>query len=167
MAVVTVKSGVLTNRDASPQVFSNPALQASFLREQVGVLELASGDSIASLLKFFSIPSNARLSQLLLFCDDVGTTGAMDLGLYRTTKDGGAVVDADFFGSAIVLSGGALNGVDITHESTVYDIDDLEKMIWQALGLTEDPQTFYDVVGTLTTASDAAATVGLKGRWVW
>lgn len=167
MGVVTTKSGVITNRDASPQVFSNPALMASFLRELVGTIETVSGDSIASKYIMFSVPSNARYSQMLLFCDDVGTTTTTDIGLYRTTKDGGAVVDADFFASAVVLNAGALNGVDVTHESTVYDIDDVEKMLWQALGLTEDPQTFYDVVLTLTAAADAAATISLKARFVW
>ncbi len=167
MAVVTVKSGSITNRDSTPRVPNNPALQASFLRELVGTVEVANGDSIGSKYLFFQVPSNARMSQILIFQDDVGSTGEGDLGLYRTTEDGGAVVDADFFASAFVLDDGAKNGTDITHESTVFDPDDVEKMLWQGLGLSADPQVFYDVVLTLTEAANGAATVSLKARWVW
>ena len=74
-------------------------------------------------------------------------------------------MDADFFGSAVSLKDGALNGTDITHESAVFDPDDIEKMIWQALGLSADPKIMYDVAATLTAAADAAGTISLKIRY--
>jgi hypothetical protein len=163
MAVVTTKSGSITNRDASPKVLNNPAVSGANLKGFVGTLESVSGDSIASKYIFGSIPSNAVVHQLRLYCDDVGTTTIADIGLYRTTVDGGAVVDADFFGSAVSLKDGAINGTDITHESAVFDPDDAEKPLWQALGLSADPCVMYDVVATLTAASDAAGTITLKG----
>lgn len=166
MAVVTVKSGPITNRDTLPVVSNNAFTSGGMIRESVGTVEVANGDSIASKYIFASIPSNARVSQVLLYCDDVGTTTLSDFGLYRTTADGSAVVDADFFGSAVSLSGGALNGTDITHESAVFDPDDAEKQIWSALGLSADPGVMYDVVGTLTAAADAAGTITLKIRFV-
>lgn len=165
MAVVTRKSGAITNRDSSPVVLSNSNIAGAELRECVGTLETVNGDSIASVYIFGQIPSNARVSQVLLYCDDIGTTTISDFGLYRTTADGGAVVDADFFGSAVNISSGALNGTDITHESAVFDPDDIEKMIWQALGLSADPKIMYDVAGTLTAAADAAGTITLKIRY--
>lgn len=165
MAVVTRKSGVITNRDSSPVVLSNSNISGANLKECVGTLETVNGDSIASIYIFGQIPSNARVSQVLLYSDDIGTTTVADFGLYRTTADGGAVVDADFFGSAVVLNAGALNGTDITHESAVLGPEDAEMMLWQALGLSSDPRIMYDVAATLTAAADAAATISLKIRY--
>lgn len=165
MAVVTTKAGPITNRDASPKVLSNAAVASGVLKEAVGTVESVSGDSIGSEYIFASIPSNAVVSQVLLYCDDIGTTATADIGLYKSTADGGAVVDADFFASAVSLSGGALNGTDVTHESAVFGLEDAEKPLWEALGLASDPNLMYDVVATLTAASDAAGTVMLKVRY--
>lgn len=165
MAVVTTKSGPITNRDATPVVLNNAAISGGQLLEAAGTVESVSGDNTGSKYVFCSVPSNCRVSQVLLYSDDVGTTTIADFGIYRTTADGGAVVDADFFGSAVSLKDGALNGTDITHESGVYNIDDVEKPLWQALGLSADPRVMYDVVGTLTADSDAAGTVSLKVRY--
>lgn len=166
MAVVTTKSGVITNRDATPKVLNNPGLQGGNVKYACGTLESVSGDSIGSIYLFCSVPSNAIVKRVGLSCDDVGTTTIADFGIYRTTADGGAVVDADFFGSAVSLKDGAVNNTDITHESGVYDIDDVEKPLWQALGLSADPHVMYDVAATLTAASDAAGTVSLKVEYV-
>ncbi len=166
MAVVSTYSTLITNRDATPKVLNNPAIHAGLLKESVATLEAANGDSIGSKYYFVTVPSNARISQILLYSDDIGTTTIADFGLYKSTADGGAVVDADFFGSAVSLKDGALNGTDITHESAVFDPDDVEKPLWSALGLTSDPKINYDIVATLTAASDAAGTISLKVRWV-
>lgn len=166
MAVVTTKSGVITNRDATPRVLSNASVSNGVMHEAVGTLESANGDSIGSTYIFCQVPSNARVSQVLLYSDDIGTTTISDFGVYKSVPDGGTVVDADFFASAVSLKDGAINGTDITHESAVYDPDDIEKPLWQALGLTSDPGISYDIVGTLTAASDAAGTITLKVRYV-
>lgn len=166
MAVVSTKSLAITNRDASPQVKNNAYLDNGMLRQAVGTLEAANGDDIGSKYYFCQLPSNARVSQVLLYCDDIGTTTIADIGLYKSTADGGAVVDADFFASAVSLKDGALNGVDVTHESGVFNIDDVEKPLWSALGLSSDPKIAYDVVLTLTAASDAAGTISLKVDYV-
>jgi len=93
---------------------------------------------------------------------DIGTTTAGNIGLYDTTENGGAVVDADFFGSAVNLAGGALEDVNITFESGVVTLANCTKRIWEHLGLSSDPGKNYDVVLTLTGASDAAGGVRLK-----
>ena len=166
MAVVTTKSGPIINRDSTPQVLNNSCVERGRLLESVGTVEVANGDSIGSKYIMCSIPSNARISQILLYSDDIGTTTIADFGLYKTTADGSAVVDADFFASAVSLKDGAINGTDIAHEATTtYDIDDSEKMIWQALGLSSDSKIMYDVVATLTAAADAAGTLTLKVRY--
>lgn len=160
MAVVIKKSGAITNRDSSPRKLANPALAGGMLRNAVGTVELASGDSIGSTLVLAQVPSNARVSQVLLSCDAI-TDALADIGLYKNTSDGSAVVDADFFASAQALTS-ALKNADVTHESGEYGVEDVEKTLWQALGLTSDPGLIYDVVATLTVAAGAAGTVSLQ-----
>jgi hypothetical protein len=75
-------------------------------------------------------------------------------------------VDADFFASAQSLASASILGIEVAHEATgTYDIDDSEKPIWSALGLTTDPMYQYDVVVTLTAAAGSAGTITLKGKY--
>jgi len=165
MAVVAVKSTLVTNADALPAVLNSPRVDGGFERIEVATVAITSGDSIASTYRMFRVPSNAVMTDLRIYSPDIGTTTISDIGLYRTAKDGGAVQDADFFASALSLKDGALNGVDVLHEAAVFTIDNSGKELWEALGLTSDPSVFYDVALTLTAAADATGTVKLIGRY--
>jgi hypothetical protein len=68
-------------------------------------------------------------------------------------------VDADHFGSAVSLSGGAIAKSSVVHESGVYAYTSIEKPLWEALGLSADSNRMYDVTATLTGAADAAGTI--------
>lgn len=163
MAVVTQKSTSITNLDAGDL---NPDYKSrGVLREAVDTIELANGDSIASTYRMFRVWSGWRVSDIIVDSDDIGTTTAGDIGLYRTNADGGAVVDADFFASALVLNAGALSNSNVTHESAVVDVANKGKRLWEQLGLTADPGLWYDVTLTLTAAADAAGTFTLRGRF--
>lgn len=170
MPVVNLKSTFITNRDAGTGTLSNPQLN-NILKNAVGTVEAANADSIGSKYFMAQLPSNARVSKVLLSCDAISTSGAVDCGIYRTTADGGAVVDADFFASAVVLTS-ALNHSDITHEADPtgagagFGQEDVEKPLWQALGLTADPSVLYDVILTVTTATGGAGTVSLEVEYV-
>lgn len=163
MSVVSLKSLQITNRDASPALLSNASYARSNLKESEGYVTAGSADSIGSKYILCSLPSNARVSQLLLSCGAI-TSAAADFGVYKDTKDGGAVVDADFFASAQSIAT-ALSNSDITNESGVFTIAKQEMPLWQALGLSADPLTNYDICATLTAASTASADLGLKVRY--
>jgi hypothetical protein len=163
MAVVTVKSAQITNRDASPVVLTNGRIVRGEVKHARGVVAIANGDSIASKYLVCSIPSNAIPISARVTSPDIGTTTAADVGLYQTTANGGAVADVDFFGSAVSLSGGALAKSDITNENgAVATPANGEKPVWELLGLTADSGRDYDVVLTLTAAADAAGSVLLE-----
>lgn len=163
MAVVTQKSTSITNVDAGDL---NPDYKSrGVLREAVDTIELANGDSIGSTYRMFRVWSGWRVSDIIIDSDDIGTTTAGDIGLYRTAADGGAVVDADFFASAVSLNAGALSGSNVTHESGVVDVANKAKRLWEQLALTADPGVWYDVALTLTAAADAAGTFTLRGRF--
>ena len=94
------------------------------------------------------------------------TAGAFDIGLYRTTADAGAVVNAAFFASAVSLNGGALSKSDVTLESTVVSVANAAKPVWENLSLTSDPSVDYDVTLTLTGAADATGTALIEVEYV-
>jgi hypothetical protein len=165
MAVVAVKSTLITNADALPAVLNSPRVDGGFERIEVATAAITSGDNTGSTYRMFRVPSNAVMTDLRIYSPDIGTTTISDIGLYRTAKDGGAVVDADFFASALSLKDGAINGTDVLHESAVFSIANSGKELWDALGLTADPSVFYDVAFTLTADADATATVKLIGRY--
>lgn len=163
MAVVNTKSTSITNLDAGDL---NPDYKSrGVLREAVDTLETANGDSIASVYRMVRVWSGWRVSDVIIDTDDIGTTTIADIGLYRTAADGGAVVDADFFGSAVVLNAGALANTNVTQESGVVDIANKAKRLWEQLALTADPGLWYDVALTLTAASDAAGTITMRVRF--
>ena len=164
MAVVNTKAAVVTNGDATPVDLSSGFLSNGRLREVIGTLEAVSGDSIGSTYRLGRVFSSVRISQVLLKCDAI-TTCAADIGVYKTAADGGAAVDADLFASAQSLAT-ALTGTDVTHESGVFGVEDVEQQLWQALGLSADPKIWYDIVATLTAAAGSAGTISLAVRYV-
>lgn len=166
MAVVNTKSTTITNLDAAQVTHAKAYASGGAIKEWVETLETANGDSIASVYRFFRVPSWIRVTDVILDSDDIGTTTIADFGLYDTAANGGAVVDADFFGSAVSLKDGALANSNITKESAVVDIANSGKRLWEQLGLSADPQKYYDVCATLTAAADAAGTITLRLRGV-
>ena len=166
MAVEALKSAAITNADATPVVFNNARIARAPLQEAIGTDQASASASIGSTYRLCRIPSNARISEVILSCDAFDTTGIADIGLYQTAANGSAVVDADFFGSAVVLTT-ALPNTAVTHESGVFGIEDVEKPLWEALGLSADPMIDYDVALTLTEANGAGATpdVTLRVRY--
>jgi hypothetical protein len=150
MAAENLKSGAITNRDATPAVLNNG--QGSQVRRTFGKIEAAGGDA-GSTYDFCSVPSNARCVRLWFQCDDLGTGLTMNVGLYQTTANGGAVVDQDFFASALDVATAAVALTEITFERGAALIDEIEKPLWERLGLSADPQRDYDIVGVSASAA--------------
>jgi hypothetical protein len=159
-----IKSTVITNADATPVDMSAAYLSHGRLREAVGVVEAAGGDA-GSTYRFVRVWSGWRISELIFASDDLTGTGVMDVGVYQTAENGGAVVDIDLFASDIDVSGAAVAETSILRESTEINIDESEKRLWELLGLTEDPKRWYDIVGTSGTAA-VTGTMMLKCRYV-
>ncbi len=159
MAAENLKSGAITNRDSTPVVFntSNPGQ----VFRAYGKVECAGGDA-GSTYRFCEVPSNAKLVRAFYSCDDLGTGLTMNVGLYQTTANGGAVVDQDFFASALDVATAAVGITEITFERGATLIDELEEPLWERLGLSADPQRNYDV----TAVSASAAATGTTVVWV-
>lgn len=163
MAVVTVKSGVITNRDASPPVSNASNISGGVVKRIVGTVEVANGDSIASKYIFGQVPTNAVINSIRIFCDAI-TSAVGDVGLYQTTANGGAVVLATAYGTAQALTAAITLGTEVAFEAR--DIANIAKRVWEDAGLTADPQRFYDIVVTLTVAATGAGTISMAIEYV-
>ena len=162
MAVVDVLSPLITNRDATPRTINPVVNDGARMRTKVATVEVTNGDSIGSTFRFFSIPSNARVQSLKVFCDAI-TSGATDIGLYQTTQYGGAVVDANAYASAQTIATANVLGIETAFEAR--NIDKVANRVWQDAGLTADPTREYDIVGTLTAAATATGTLTLMMQY--
>lgn len=156
MAVVDVKSTALTARDASPRQNNPPHLQGGTRQHLRATFELANGDSIGSTYRIGQLPTGAIVNSIRVFCDAI-TSAAADVGLYKTTDNGGTVVDADAYASAQSIASAIVVGTEIMFEAR--NVDKVEKRVWEDAGLTSDPGGFLDLVATLTAATTAAGTL--------
>lgn len=160
MATEALKSALLTNKDASPTVYSNADADGGKVQVVFATDETAGGDA-GSTYRMVRLPSHARVLRVELAADDLSASGAtLDVGLWDVAA--GALEDADFFASAVDVATAAVARTDVTYESGVIDIANAGKMIWEQLGLSADPGTDFDVYLT----SGTAATTGTVSVWV-
>lgn len=164
MATEALKSPVITNRDASPRVTSGAHLSDGLVHETYGHVTTTSGVTTGSTYRLCSVPSNARVSEILISTAAMGGSSAADIGLYQTTANGGAVVDADFFAAAATLVS-ALTNSQIAMTQTVNTITKQGQRVWEALGLSADTLRSYDVVLTTTATITTGGLVGVKVRY--
>jgi len=167
MAVENIKSTAITTADAAPPTANQVPLSLANgrVRNSIGVAPVDAAASIASTYRLIRVHSSWRLKNLLLSCTAI-TSAAGDVGLYDIPSvNAGAVVDADLFASAQSLAS-ALAETNVLRESTTITVANLDKKLWQLLGLTADPGKYYDVAITLTAAATAAGTVALSSDFV-
>lgn len=168
MAIVDRESAGITAQEAVPAEALSTPLAAGYLREVNAVVTPAADDTANSIHRFCRVPSNARISQVLMSAADASTAGAYHIGIYRTLADGGALVDVDLFASGLDLSAGSGlgNNFEVTHESGEYTLAETEDPLWLVLGLSVDPNVEYDVVGLIsTTFNGGPVFVGMKVRY--
>lgn len=164
-ATEAIKSTIITNADATPATINTAQLANGRERSMRGVVTATTTKDAGSTYRFFRIKSNDLVKQLLLDNASWGASCTADFGLYKTAADGGAVVDADFFASAVDMNT-ANRALDITRESGVITVANMEKPVWELLGLSADPQIEYDVVATLVAATAATGAGCLTGTVV-
>jgi hypothetical protein len=159
-----LKSAAITNRDATPAVLSRSDLAAGQLREAYGAVTTTTAGTATSTYTMCSVPSYARVSEILLSTAAMAGSTAADLGVYQTTANGGAFVDKDFFAAALTLVS-ALTNSQISMTQTVNTITKQGQPLWQALGESADTNRDYDIVFTVTTAVNTGGLLGIKVRY--
>jgi outer membrane protein assembly factor BamB len=164
--MANVYSQLATNDVATPRVANNPAAAGGRLREASARAVVAADQASGDVVWFHRVPTNCRISELLFTAADATTAGALHLGVYRTPENGGAVVDADFFASALALTSGPYAESDQKNESTTYTLEKQQQPLWQALGESADPGGEYYICATYSTTGNGGPTeLGLKTRF--
>jgi hypothetical protein len=162
-----LKSAFITNATATPVVLTNSAKSNGVLREASGVVTPAADQADDTIMRVCRVPSNARISQILISAADATTGGAIDIGVYQIDANGGAVVDRDLFASAFALTGGPFDNADVTFESDEYTYAESEDPLWEVLGLSADPNIEYDICAVVETVFNGGPTaIALKVRYV-
>lgn len=159
MAVVNIQSALITNMNASPPVQNAVSIEGGRKRSTVGFVTVTNGDSIASTYRIARIMSHWRLQTLRMFNNAI-TSGAANIGLYRTVADGGALVLASPYGAAIAIATANLAGTELLFANRT--LDQIGASVWQDAGLTADPRLAYDLVVTLTAAATATGILAFE-----
>lgn len=167
MAVdLTLKSVAITNREAVPSVANNPGRGGSSKLKTVSsyLASVTAELSATSIIRMVEVPSNAVVKAVFFQSDPQGGSSdgcAFNIGVYRTIKDGGAVVDDDLFAAAKVVEDAAIARIDLVNQSTNNTIAKQNQPLWQAAGMTADPKSMLDIA--LTVSSDITTGTGAVG----
>jgi hypothetical protein len=155
MAVEALKSASITNDDATPIVLNTAGQGAPAGLQVIDDYKAPSASaSVGSTYRIVRVPTTAKIKVITLESEAQGA-GKVDVGVYA--PNGGAVVDADFFASAVDLAA-AVTPTDITNESGTYTVDKRSQPLWQAVGASTDPGGFYDIVLTVVTTAVTTGT---------
>lgn len=159
MAVVNVKSASVGNADASPQVLNDLQIAGGKVKCLRATVEQGASDSDGSVYRLARVHSSWLIKSVRKFHDAITGGTSYDLGLYRTAADGGAVVDADAYASAVSLASADAAGTQLAFEAR--DVANMEKKVWQDAGLSADPNLWYDLALTGNTVGAAGGTISL------
>lgn len=173
MAVVQTKSTAITNRDATPPVMNDARIEKGVLKSTVGSVAVGAADSANSYYPLAQVPSSAMVRGVYLTATAGMTTLAGNVGVFKNTAQSGTTTTGvvantgsnTFFGSASSLAS-ALNRSDVTGANS-YTTDKREQPLWQAIGLSADPNVIFDIGVQVTTANTGVAgRVGIQVDYV-
>jgi hypothetical protein len=176
----TKKSVNIVNRETSPLAILNK--KVGIKRVFIDEVEVATGDlDLADVVLFGAIPSNAVITSIKLFSDDLDSNGspalAWDVGLYYSgignlvagvRKASGDVVDIDCFATAVTVGQAVTSDVanvgKVGYECRfeVANIDTIDQEAWEIGGLTSDCGGHLFIGLTVSTAAATAVAGGMK-----
>lgn len=176
MAEVTVKSQSITDQDASPRVAVQAGAGAGApLTFVEGYAAVAATDEDLSTYRLVRVPSNAKMKRLTVEATALGGSCAANYGLHYASAQAdcgpgivaGAVIDADFFASAVVHTN-AVAPTNIINEGGFLTIAErgAGMPLWQAAGLSADPGGKFDIVATLTVDAATGGSIYVAAEYV-
>lgn len=166
MATANTKSTHITNADATPLALTNDYIAKGVVYETVGTVETLAADDASSVYRLARVPSNARITSILLASDAITGASASDVGVYQTAANGGAALDDDFFATDVDISS-ATAFTEVINEATATDKDKVEKRLWELFPgtYTQDPVRDFDICVTVNDVT-AAGTISMKVKFV-
>jgi hypothetical protein len=181
MSTFSIKSKVVTNRDASPPILSNPEVAQGLLKGVLGVEKTTNNASdiggAGTTIKLITVPSNARLQKLEYAMASLGTS-AVDIAVWypTTIPQGGQNAPAASLGGTLISSSafvGNLAGVDTgvawtdgMGKDATPSLTNRLKPLWSMVGLTTDPGIDLDLGFVVRTAVAINGYVGLQATYI-
>ncbi len=177
MALVNLKSTVITNRDATPKVLTDSYIAGGLYEEVQGSVKSGSADNAGSQYRLVQVPSNARVSSIFWQADALGSGAQLDVavwfptalplggGAFLASGSASALISSSIFATALAGSGSAVALTEITNQSTNYNIALQETPLWNVLGFVTDPEVDFDIGFSLRFATATAGYAGLKVRY--
>ena len=155
------KSNIITTADdLDDQIEKGLSLAG----EKVTLARYAAAGAIADndIILMCEIPVEAKITSIKMWSDDLGTTGAVNLGFYPGPGSGTTIaadtdaVDEDAIGTAIDVNTAATADVEVRFETK--DFNTLDDKAWEIAGLSEKPD--YEHFYLAFTASAATTDAG-------
>ena len=163
------KSTLVTNADASPATLNDSALKGQFVRNVISQYSKVAADTDTSTVRMFRLPSNAIITWMKLWNEALAGATDIDIGLYHTAADGGAVVVADCIVNGMDIHNANIGaGTLLTFGATAaagIPIASAGKQLWELAGLSADPKCDYDITITGNTFGTALGLIVLKAQY--
>lgn len=168
MTTEALKSGAITNLDASPRVVNTNGIGGMSRTKLVdGSVTATTGKTTGGTYQLVRLPSNAIVKHLRIKLDATVTTFDGDVGCYYSTGANDGTLAANSGTKVNSTTGGALFGaaIDFHSQATFTDLCNsmtaakLDKELWDACGLTVDPGGFFDIVLTNTSTTSGAPVI--------
>lgn len=154
MPAVNGSTTAITNLDTVPRVMPAVEDKAGRMKIMPFTYETPALNSAGAIIRIARVHSLNRVVSILLFRDAL-TAGAVDVGLYDI--GGGAVVDADAYGSAVAISAADKLGLEVAFEAR--GIEKMMNYVWQDAGVAAANNKDYDIALTVTTEITDAGTI--------
>lgn len=154
MAVVDTNAYVNTSKHRNARESGGTILYSSIIH-----FANADADSDTSIYRITNLPSHAIIKNILIRNDALTSGTDWDVGIYQTVQNGGAVVDADFFGDGLDLSSAHICGSEISGISAL-PVEDSAENLYEMLGVSlGDEPEYYDLVLTANTVGSAGGDI--------
>ena len=174
MTTEALKSTPITDWDASPVTRLSPGKGGESRMHMLDASVTATtGMASGSTYRMVRLGSRDIVKRLWMWLDAAVTTFTVDVGPYYSTStaDGtpsahtGAVIDQDFFASAVAMAS-IVTMTEYSTESATYTGAKRIQPLWQAAGLSADPGGYIDIVATATATSSGAPVLNMLVEFV-
>lgn len=154
-------SAQITAMDATPAQRQTPRTWNAREMVCMASLEKDAADDSTNALRFFRVHSSWVPVELVVKNDAITSVTDVNIGLYDIR--GGAVVNENVFADAVSVATANLG--DVLDDTTGLR-EDYGEAIWERLGLTEDPELWYDLAITVISAATNGGTIVVIGKFM-
>jgi len=138
----------------------------TILYSSIITFDNADADSNGSIYRIARIPSNIILKNIQIRNDALTSGTDWDVGVYQTSENGSAVVDANYFADALDLSSAHICGSELSGIKDL-PVADSSKALYEMLGVTlGDEPEYYDLALTANVVGSAGGTISVLIEYI-